>query len=82
MLFRSIEELRDYLRDEHHMLISTSGGPLANTVARISHMGKAGTQAYVAPLLLAVEEFLRTRKGIAVPLGASLVGLQAEARWY
>ena len=78
----TIEELREYLRDEHQMLIATSGGPLANTVARISHMGKAGTQAYVAPLLLATEEFLRTRKGIVVPMGASLVGLQAEARWY
>ncbi len=78
----SIEELRDYLRDEHQTLISTSGGPLAGTVARISHMGKAGTQGYVIPLLLAVEEFLRTKKGIAVPIGASLVGLEAEDRWY
>lgn len=78
----TIEELRDYLRDEHQMLISTSGGPLANQVARISHMGKAGTQAYVAPLLLAVEEFLRVKKGVAVPVGASLVGLEAEEKWY
>lgn len=78
----TIEELRDYLRDEHHTLISTSGGPLANTVARISHMGKAGTQEYVIPFLLAVEEFLRVKKGIAVPMGASLVGLESEERWY
>lgn len=78
----TIEELRDYLRDEHNTLISTSGGPLAGTVARISHMGKAGTQAYVLPLLLAVEEFLRVKKGIAVPVGASLVGLEAEPKWY
>lgn len=78
----TIEELRDYLRDEHNTLISTSGGPLLGQVARISHMGKAGTQAYVVPLLLAVEEFLRAKKGIAVPLGASLVGLEAETRWY
>jgi len=77
-----IEELRDYLRDEHDALISTSGGPLAGQVARISHMGKAGTQAYLIPLLLAVEEFLRTQKGVSVPLGASLVGLEAEDRWY
>lgn len=78
----NIEELRDYLRDEQHTLISTSGGPLAGTVARISHMGKAGTQGYVIPLLLAVEEFLRVKKGIAVPVGASLVGLEKEDRWY
>ncbi|MBI3960463.1 MAG: alanine--glyoxylate aminotransferase family protein [Chloroflexi bacterium] len=78
----TIEELRDYLRDEHNTLISTSGGPLLGQVARISHMGKAGTQAYVVPLLLAVEEFLRVKKGIALPLGASLVGLEAEPRWY
>jgi len=78
----TIEELRDYLRDEHNTLISTSGGPMLGKVARISHMGKAGTQAYVLPLLLAVEEFLRTKKGIAVPTGASLVGLEAEDRWY
>ncbi|MFZ1753917.1 MAG: alanine--glyoxylate aminotransferase family protein [Caldilineaceae bacterium] len=78
----TIEELRDYLRDEHAMLISTSGGPLASTVARISHMGRAGTLAYVAPLLLAVEEFLRTKKGVVVPLGSSLIGLESEPRWY
>lgn len=78
----TIEELRDYLRDEHQMLISTSGGPLMNQVARISHMGKAGTQAYVAPLLLAVEQFLRDCKGLSVPVGASLVGLEAETKWY
>lgn len=78
----TIEELRDYLRDEHNTLISTSGGPLAGTVARISHMGKAGTQAYVLPLLLAVEEFLRVKKGVSVPFGASLVGLEAEEKWY
>ncbi|MCL4833851.1 MAG: alanine--glyoxylate aminotransferase family protein [Caldilineaceae bacterium] len=78
----NIEELRDYLRDEHDALISTSGGPLQGKVARISHMGKAGTQGHLVPLLLAVEEFLRRRKGIAVPVGASLVGLDGEGRWY
>ena len=77
----NIEELRDYLRDQHNSLISTSGGLLMGQVARISHMGKAGTQEYVVPLLLAVEDFVRVKKGVAVPVGASLVGLEAEARW-
>lgn len=78
----TIEELRDYLRDEHNMLISTTMGPLAGQAARISHMGRASTREWLVPLLLAVEEFLRQEKGVAVPMGASLVGLQTEEQWY
>jgi aspartate aminotransferase-like enzyme len=78
----NINELHDYLLDEHNMLIATGGGPLTGQIARISHMGKAGTQEHLLPLLLAVEAFLRQVKGIEIPVGASLVGLQTEEHWY
>lgn len=78
----NIEELRDYLLDVHNILIATGGGPLVGQIARISHMGKAGTHEYLVCLLLAVEEFLRQVKGVDVPMGASLIGLEAEERWY
>jgi serine---pyruvate transaminase len=78
----SIDELRDYLLDVHNILIATGGGPLTGQIARISHMGKAGTHEYLTSLLLAVEAFLRDVKGVDVPVGTSLVGLKGEGRWY
>jgi aspartate aminotransferase-like enzyme len=78
----SIDELRDYLLDVHNILIATGGGPLTGQIARISHMGKASTQEYLTCLLLAVEDFLRSARGIDVPVGASLIGLHEEERWY
>lgn len=79
---KHVNGLRDYLLAEHNLMISTSGGPLAGTVARIGHMGRAGTREYLLPLLLGIEEFLRREVGVSVPVGASLVGLEAEERWY
>ncbi|MEZ4638845.1 MAG: hypothetical protein R2856_28425 [Caldilineaceae bacterium] len=66
----AIEDLRDYLLAEHNILIATGGGPLTGQIARIGHMGLAGTDAYVgragsggARVLGAV----RTCNGISIP---------------
>ncbi|MEZ4835497.1 MAG: hypothetical protein R2873_26490 [Caldilineaceae bacterium] len=54
----AIEDLRDYLLAEHNILIATGGGPLTGQIARIGHMGLAGTDAYVGALVAGVRGFL------------------------
>jgi aspartate aminotransferase-like enzyme len=54
----NIEDLRDYLLEVHNILIATGGGPLTGQIARIGHMGKAGTPEYVEALLSGVAAFL------------------------
>lgn len=78
----NMEELRTYLLEKHNTLMAGGGGPLTGQIARIGHMGKASTQENLFPFLLAIEEFLRREKGLSVPAGAVLVGLEAEEKWY
>ncbi|MBX3000012.1 MAG: alanine--glyoxylate aminotransferase family protein [Caldilineaceae bacterium] len=54
----SIDELRDYLLHAHNMMIATGGGPLTGQIARISHMGLAGTGEYVQALIDGVAAFV------------------------
>ncbi|MCX7827563.1 MAG: hypothetical protein N2689_18710, partial [Verrucomicrobiae bacterium] len=70
----SVRELMDYLAQEHGILISGGLEPLAGKIFRVGHMGKASTRPFIMEFLFAVEEFLR-RKGLAVPPGASMVGM-------
>jgi len=72
-----VNELMDYLAQAHGILISGGIGPLRGKIFRVGHMGKAGTRPYLMEFLFAVETFLR-RRGLAVPVGAGLIGL-AEA---
>lgn len=71
----SSQELQSYLVEKHDFLFSTAFGPLSERVLRFAHMGKASTKDYLLPCLMGVEEFVRVVKGVAVPVGASLVGL-------
>jgi aspartate aminotransferase-like enzyme len=57
----SIDELRDYLLDVHNLMIATGGGPLTGQIARISHMGLAGTEEYVQALIDGVAAFVREK---------------------
>lgn len=70
------QELRDFLSQKYGYFVSGAGGPLAGNVARIGHMGRASTPDYLFPFLLGIEDFLRSVKGVAIPVGASLEGLQ------
>lgn len=70
-------ELRQFLLEEHGYLISSAWGPLAGQVHRVGHMGRASTPDYLIPCLVGIEDFVRRVKGIPVPAGASLVGLEA-----
>jgi len=63
-------------------LLAGATGSLAGKVFRISHMGRASTKEYLFPCLLGLEDFLRTAKGLDIPVGASLVGLAKERPWY
>lgn len=57
----SIDELRDYLLDVHNIMIATGGGPLMGQIARISHMGLAGTEEYVQALIDGVAGYLHEK---------------------
>ncbi len=71
-----VAELIEYLAQEHGILIAGGIGPLRGRIFRVGNMGKARTRPYLMEFLFAVEAFLR-RKGLAVPVGASLVGIAA-----
>ncbi|MCB0095350.1 MAG: hypothetical protein KDE46_06490, partial [Caldilineaceae bacterium] len=70
------QEVRDYLLKEYGFVVSGTWGKTIGQAFRVSHMGRASSSEYLIPFLLGIEEFLRTEKGIDVPLGASLVGVE------
>ncbi len=72
------EELRAFLLEKHGYFVSGAGGPLAGSVMRIGHMGKASTPEYLFPFLLGVEDFVRSVKEVEIPVGASLIGLEKQ----
>ena len=77
-----VKEYVDYMEKVHGYMMAGATGALAGKVFRISHMGKASTKEYLFPCLLGIEDFLRSKKGIDIPVGASLVGLAGNTPWY
>jgi alanine-glyoxylate transaminase/serine-glyoxylate transaminase/serine-pyruvate transaminase len=55
------DELRNFLRDEHSILISGGLDDLSGAIVRVGHMGKAASQKYSLALLRGVEDFLHRR---------------------
>ncbi|MEZ4710920.1 MAG: alanine--glyoxylate aminotransferase family protein [Caldilineaceae bacterium] len=70
------QEVRDFLNKEYGFVVSGTWGKTVGQAFRVSHMGRASSREYLIPFLLGIEEFLRQEKGIDVPLGASLVGVE------
>jgi aspartate aminotransferase-like enzyme len=70
------QEVRDYLAAKHNFIVSGTWGQTEGQAFRVSHMGRSSSKEYLIPFLLGIEEYLREEQGIAVPLGASLVGLE------
>jgi len=70
------QEVRDYLAAKHNFTVSGTMRKTEGQAFRVSHMGRSSSKDYLIPFLLGIEEFLREEKGIDVPLGASLVGLE------
>jgi serine---pyruvate transaminase len=70
------QEVRDFLAAKHNFTVSGTWGKIGGRAFRVSHMGRSSSKEYLIPFLLGVEDFLRTEKGIDVPLGASLVGME------
>lgn len=70
------QEVRDYLDKHHDYVVSGTWGKIGGQAFRVSHMGRSGSKEYLVPFLLGIEDFLRTAKGVDVPVGASLVGLE------
>ena len=75
-------EVRDYLQQNHGMLIATGMGKFSRSVLRIGHMGRASTRDYLVPCMMGFEDFVRTVKGEDIPYGISLAGMQDQKRWY
>jgi len=72
-----VAELSQWLASERGLAIGGGLGELAGKIFRVGHLGKASSREYLLDLLVAVEEFLRT-KGIPVPVGAALIGLSTN----
>ena len=70
------QEVRDYLAAKHNFTVSGTWGQTAGEAFRVSHMGRSSTKEYLLPFLLGIEDFLREEKGVDVPVGASLVGVE------
>jgi aspartate aminotransferase-like enzyme len=70
-----VSELQEYLAEAHSILISGGIGPLRGEIFRVGHMGEANTRPFLLELLFGVETFLRQR-GLDVPVGTGLVGLE------
>lgn len=70
------QEVRDFLAAKHNFTVSGTWGKIGGRAFRVSHMGRSSSKEYLLPFLLGIEDFLRTEKGVDVPLGASLVGME------
>lgn len=70
------QEVRDYLAAKHNFTVSGTMRKTEGQAFRVSHMGRSSSKEYLIPFLLGIEAFLREEKGIDVPLGASLVGVE------
>jgi alanine-glyoxylate transaminase/serine-glyoxylate transaminase/serine-pyruvate transaminase len=69
-----LDEMSQWLVDQHEIAIGGGLGELSEKMFRVGHLGKAATREYLIDFLFAMEQFLRY-KGIPVPIGASLSGL-------
>jgi alanine-glyoxylate transaminase/serine-glyoxylate transaminase/serine-pyruvate transaminase len=69
-----LAEMSRWLSEQRGMAIGGGLGPLAGKISRVGHLGKAAEREYLIDFLFAVEEFLR-HKGLVVPVGSSLVGM-------
>ncbi len=69
-----IDELSKWLVQERGMAIGGGLGELSGKIFRVGHLGKATQREYLVDFLFAMEEFLRY-KGLDIPVGAALIGL-------
>jgi alanine-glyoxylate transaminase/serine-glyoxylate transaminase/serine-pyruvate transaminase len=70
-----VAELSQWLAEQRGIAIGGALGALNGQIFRVGHLGKAAEREYLLDFLFAVEEFLRY-KGMDVPTGASLVGME------
>jgi alanine-glyoxylate transaminase/serine-glyoxylate transaminase/serine-pyruvate transaminase len=73
-----VSRLQRFLLKERGIMVSGGIAELRGQIFRVGHMGQAASRDYVLAFLFAVEEFLRAA-GRAVPVGASLVGIEQPA---
>ncbi|MBI9043116.1 MAG: alanine--glyoxylate aminotransferase family protein [Anaerolineaceae bacterium] len=70
-----LAEFSKWLAEERGMAIGGALGELSGKIFRVGHLGKAADREYLLDFLFAVEEFLRI-KGLDIPVGMSLIGIE------
>ncbi len=55
------DELAQFLREEHGILVAGGIGPLQGKIVRVGHMGKAASESYSQAFLAAVREFVKRK---------------------
>jgi aspartate aminotransferase-like enzyme len=70
-----VSELIAFLKELIHIEISNGLFDLYDRLIRIGHIGQTAEREYVIPVLFGIECFLR-KKGLSVPMGSSLVGIE------
>lgn len=73
-----VNELIAWLKSSYSIEISNGIGELSNKIMRIGHIGQNAARDCIVPLLFGIEQFLR-RKGLRLPVGASLTGVDSMA---
>ena len=70
-----VAQLIEFLKETYATEIGNGLCDLHNKIVRIGHIGQTATLDCVVPVLFGIEHFLR-KKGMQVPVGASLAGIQ------
>ncbi|HTO23829.1 MAG TPA: alanine--glyoxylate aminotransferase family protein [Spirochaetia bacterium] len=70
-----VSELIAFLKEFVRIEISNGLFELYNKIIRIGHIGQTAEREIVIPVLFGIECFLR-KKGIDIPVGSSLVGIE------
>jgi alanine-glyoxylate transaminase/serine-glyoxylate transaminase/serine-pyruvate transaminase len=71
------QDARDYIRQEHRIMIGGSAAAGGDRAIRIGHMGSQATVENVVSVLVAVEDYLR-HAGLKIPPGQALAGVDPE----
>jgi len=71
------QDVRNYVKDEHGMMLGGANVPCGESVFRIGHMGPQATVDNVVGALIAVEDYLR-KAGLEVKVGQCLTGVDPQ----
>jgi alanine-glyoxylate transaminase/serine-glyoxylate transaminase/serine-pyruvate transaminase len=68
-------DLCDFMKQEYGMHVARGLGAFSDRAIRVGHMGQNASLEAVTPFLVGLEHYMR-RKGVDIPRGACLAGLE------